>query len=222
MAGISRDSGSGFRWEGKSALRRRFRNDDGLGVVAVCFEGGCGSMSWPRERPATHAAAGAAARGVRGGLGDSFTRSGALIRRHRAAGATRRGLMRFLFLRFCGGALLPFVLRACCGGMCWPRERRQHEGLGGGLGDSFTRSGALIRRRRAAGATRRGLMRFLFLRFCGGALLPFVLRACCGGMCWPRERPATHAAAGAAARGVRGGMGGFFCGWTGSRCGSMG
>ena len=28
-------------------------------------------------------------------------------------------------------------------------------------------------------------------------------------MCWPRERPATHAAAGAAARGVRG-FGGFF------------
>ena len=34
--------------------------------------------------------------------------------------------------------------------------------------------------------------------------MPFVLRACCGGMCWPRERPATHAAAGAAARGVGG------------------
>ena len=37
--------------------------------------------------------------------------------------------------------------------------------------------------------------------------MPFVLRACCGGMCWPRERPATHAAAGAAARGVRGDWG---------------
>ena len=35
----------------------------------------------------------------------------------------------------------------------------------------------------------------------GGALLPFVLRACCGSMCWPVDRPATHAAAGAAARG---------------------
>ena len=32
-------------------------------------------------------------------------------------------------------------------------------------------------------------------------LSPFVLRACCGGMCWPVDRPATHAAAGAAARG---------------------
>ena len=36
----------------------------------------------------------------------------------------------------------------------------------------------------------------------GGALLLFVLRACCGGMCWPVDRPATHAAAGAAARGA--------------------
>ena len=33
----------------------------------------------------------------------------------------------------------------------------------------------------------------------------------CGSMCWPVDRPATHAAAGAAARGVRG-IGGFFCG----------
>ena len=42
---------------------------------------------------------------------------------------------------------------------------------------------------------------FGFLVLWGG-LLPFVLRACCGGMCWPVDRPATHAAAGAAARGV--------------------
>ena len=50
-----------------------------------------------------------------------------------------------------------------------PRER-QHEGLGGGLGDSFTRSGALIRRRHAAGATRRVLMRFLFFGFVEGVV----------------------------------------------------
>ena len=37
-------------------------------------------------------------------------------------------------------------------------------------GDSFTRPGAPIRRRRAAGATRRVLMRFLFFWFCGGAV----------------------------------------------------
>ena len=76
--------------------------------------------------------------------------------------------------------------------------------------------------------------------FCGGgALLPFVLRACCGSMCWPVDRPATHAAAGAAARGVRGGLGDcftcsgaaarggfcfgeFFCGWTEGGCGGEG
>ena len=50
------------------------------GAVAVCSEGGCGSMCWPVDRPATHAAAGAAARGVRGGLGDSFTPAGAAAR----------------------------------------------------------------------------------------------------------------------------------------------
>ena len=38
-------------------------------AVAVCFEGCCGSMCWPVDRPATHAAAGAAARGVRGDWG---------------------------------------------------------------------------------------------------------------------------------------------------------
>ena len=52
-----------------------------------------------------------------------------------------------------GGALLPFVLRvvagACVGrGSGQPRmppRERQHEGLGGGLGDSFTRSGEMAR-----------------------------------------------------------------------------
>ena len=51
--------------------RHRFNG----GAVAVCFEGCCGSMCWPVDRPATHAAAGAAARGVRG-IGGFFTRSG--------------------------------------------------------------------------------------------------------------------------------------------------
>ena len=49
---------------GCAAWRRRFRNDDGLGVVVVWTEGDCGSMCWPVDRPATHAAAGAAARGT--------------------------------------------------------------------------------------------------------------------------------------------------------------
>ena len=73
----------------------------------------CGSMCWPVDRPATHAAAGAAARGIREG-------SCACVR-----------------------ADVAWAL---------PRERQHEEVFG--LGDSFTRSGALIRRRHAAGATR--------------------------------------------------------------------
>ena len=84
---------------------------------------------------------------------------------------------------FCGGALLPFVLRACCGGMCWPVDRPATHAAAGFCG------GAL-------------------LPFVLRALLPFILRACCGSMCWPVDRPATHAAAGAAARGVFGFVGG--------------
>ena len=36
----------------------------GPGRFCVYSEGGCGSMCWPEDRPATHAAAGAAARGA--------------------------------------------------------------------------------------------------------------------------------------------------------------
>ena len=84
-------------------------------------------------------------------------------------------------------------------------------------GDSFTRSGEDGTRGLVPGyvppqeRTARG--GFCFERFFhtlgawerhreGGALLPFVLRACCEGMCWPVDRPGTHAAAGAAARGA--------------------
>ena len=74
------------------------------------------------------------------------------------------------------------------------------------MGDSFTRPGV----------TRRVLCAFCFFGFVGGAVA-VCFEGCCGGMCWPRERPATHAAAGAAARGVRGDWG-ILCGWTGSRC----
>ena len=96
------------------------------------------------------------------------------------------------------GALLPFVLRvvagACVGrGSGQPRmppRERQHEGLGG-LGDCFTCSGAM----------RRVLCAFCFFGFVGGAVA-VCFEGCCGSMCWPRERPATHAAAGAAARGA--------------------
>ena len=51
----SRDAFPSGAWE-----RHRFNG----GAVAVCFEGCCGSMCWPVDRPATHAAAGAAARGA--------------------------------------------------------------------------------------------------------------------------------------------------------------
>ena len=121
-----------------------------------------------------------------------------------------------------GGALLPFVLRVVAGACVgrWtgqprmPPRERQHEEVFV-LGDSFAVglgavAGAWVDH--GSGQTRMppqsdGTRGFWF---CGGALLPFVLRACCGGMCWPVDRPATHAAAGAAARGVRGGLGDSF------------
>ena len=48
----------------KRSLGTTQTTQKGRGAVAVCFEGCCGSMCWPQERPATHAAAGAAARGA--------------------------------------------------------------------------------------------------------------------------------------------------------------
>ena len=66
-----------------------------------------------------------------------------------------------------------------------PPQERWHEGLG------FFLAWGILSHARSLGTTQRG-----------GALLLFVLRACCGGMCWPVDRPATHAAAGAAARGA--------------------
>ena len=127
------------------------RGDDGCGVVAVCFEGCCGGMCWPVDRPATHAAAGAAARGALifcfGGL--FHTLGSGWHERVRGGG--------FNPLR---GATTGVVMR-----------RRATTGVDGtrggwflffGLGDSFTRSEL---------GNDTGLM---------GALLLFVLRACCG------------------------------------------
>ena len=60
------------RGTGQPRMPPQERQHEGVGffvladAVAVCFEGCCGSMCWPQERPATHAAAGAAARGIRG------------------------------------------------------------------------------------------------------------------------------------------------------------
>ena len=65
------------------------------GAVAVCFEGCCGSMCWPRERPATHAAAGAAARGGFNPLRGATT--GVVIRRRATSGEMARGGLVFVF-----------------------------------------------------------------------------------------------------------------------------
>ena len=82
--------------------------------------------------------------------------------------------------------------------MCWPVDRPATHAAAGAaargalifcFGDCFT----------CSGATRRGLMRFLVLW--GGAVV-VCSEGGCGSMCWPVDRPATHAAAGAAARGA--------------------
>ena len=117
----------------------------------------CGGMCWPVDRPATHAAAGAAARGV------------------------------LFFSLVC---LVP-VVRAYVAGACvgrrtgqprMPPRERLHEGLGGDWG--------IVSHSRCLGTTQRGR---------GAVAVCF--EGCCGSMCWPVDRPATHAAAGAAARG---------------------
>ena len=151
------------------------------GVVAVCFEGGCGSMCWPVDRPATHAAAGAAARGCFwfGGFFCGWTGS-------------RCGSQR----------LTTGVVRHAC--------RLRRDGTRGFfvLGDSFAVglgavAGAGMRSRASrdafpSGAWERHNALFGFV----GGVVAVCFEGCCGSMCWPRERPATHAAAGAAARGV--------------------
>ena len=82
--------------------RHRFNG----GAVAVCFECCCGGMCWPRERPATHAAAGAAARGSwvfaaargggkfrnDGGLGGILSHAREWSDTHAASGETARGV----------------------------------------------------------------------------------------------------------------------------------
>ena len=84
------------RWGGFFHTLGAWERHRGWGAVAVYPEGGCGSMCWPVDRPATHAAAGAAARGALiFCFGDCFTRSG----------ATRRVLMRCLVWRILSRAL---------------------------------------------------------------------------------------------------------------------
>ena len=142
-------------------------------VLRAC----CGSMCWPVDRPATHAAAGAAARGgfcfgeffcgwTEGGCGGEGLTTGVVRHacRHRV---TARGVFGFV-----GGALLLFVLRVVAGACVgrWtgqprmPPRERQHEGLGGGLGNSFTRLGV------------DGTRGLLFVFFEGGALLRIIFQ----------------------------------------------
>ena len=71
------------------------------------------------------------------------------------------------------------------------RDGTRGWGLFFGLGDSFT----------CSGATRRVLCAFCFFGFVGGAVA-VCFEGLLRGMCWPVDRPATHAAAGAAARGA--------------------
>ena len=187
------------------------------GVVAVCFEGllrghvlAGGPASQPQP-PVERLHEGLGGLGVESAArGERWSAHSAPSRRW--SDATRINAL-FVFW-FCGGALLPFVLRACCGSMCWPVDRPATHAAAGaaargvrGWGvESAARGGRRSAHsapsRRWSDATRINAL-FVFW-FCGGALLPFVLRACCGSMCWPVDRPATHAAAGAAARGVRG------------------
>ena len=167
-------------------------------------------MCWPVDRPATHAAAGAAARGalifcfggffhtlrsgwherVRGGGFNPLrgATTGVVMRRRATSGEMARGGLVFVFSLevapvsegdsfICSG-----VVRHAC------RHRVTARGVFV-LGDCFT----------CSGATRRGLMRFLVLW--GGAVV-VCSEGGCGSMCWPVDRPATHAAAGAAARGA--------------------
>ena len=103
-----------LQWGGMPALRRRFRNDDGGGILL--------RLDWEllREHVLTTGVVRHACRHrvtARGGFwfGGFFHMLGAWERH-----------------RFNGGAVA-VCFEGCCGGMCWPQER-QHEGLGvGGL-----------------------------------------------------------------------------------------
>ena len=191
--------------EGDSFTGSELGNDIGLmgALLPFVLRACCGSMCWPVDRPATHAAAGAAARGIRG-IGGFFCGwtgavAGACI--DHGSGQTRMppqsdGTRGFDFLvwgiplRLDWGPLREHVLttgvvRHAC------RHRVTARGVFG-LGDCFTRSelGNDI-----------GLM---------GALLPFVLRVVAGACVGRRTGQPTAAAGGAAARGVRGGLGDSF------------
>ena len=137
--------------------------DDGCGVVAVCFEGCCGGMCWPVDRPANRSRRWSGS--TRGFnffvLGDSFTRSGVVMRRRATSGEMARGGLVFVFSLEVApvsvgdsftrselgndtglmGALLPFVLRVVAGA-CVGRGSGSTRGFNFFvLGDCFTCSG---------------------------------------------------------------------------------
>ena len=148
------------------------------GVVVVWTEGDCEGMCWPVDRPATHAAAGAAARGVRG-IGGLFHTPGAWERHNdtelfhpRRCAVSCEAALRILSN---GEACPP------CGGdsgmtmggvvVVWT------EGVCGGEGLTT----GVVRHACRHRVTARGVFGL------GGALLPFVLRVVAGA-CVARER----------------------------------
>ena len=201
-------------------------------------------MCWPQERPATHAAAGAAARGVLGFGGFFHTLGSGQTRMPPQSDGTRGG----------GGAVA-VCFEGCCGSMCWPRERpATHAAAGAAARGGFWFGGFFCgwigsrcrSQRLTTGVVRHACRHRVTARGVVGALLPFVLkvvaRACVGRRSGqprmpPQERQHeglgglgvfsharewsdTHAAAGETARGGFW-FGGFFCGWIGSRCRSQ-
>ena len=148
----SGNEGVGARWRGRFRIfsarhcsRTKVSHAENSGMTMLFFSWGLlrcrrGILSQAQERPATHAAAGAAARG-------SWVFA--------AARGVRGILLRLDWEPLRGHGLTTGVVRHAC------RHRVTARGVFV-LGDSFTRSGALIRRRRAAGETRRVLMRVLF------------------------------------------------------------
>ena len=97
----------------------KFRNDGG-GRCCVYFDGSCGSMCWPADRPGAHAAGGPAARG---GWVFAAARGGGLG----VVAVCSEGVCR-------GKGLTTGVVRHAC------RHRVTARGVFD-LGDSFTRSG---------------------------------------------------------------------------------
>ena len=134
-SGASRDAFPSGAWERHNALFGFVG-----GAVAVCFEGCCGSMCWPRERPATHAAAGAAARGVLVFcLGDCFT----CLELGNDTETTQRGRSAVAICSEGGCASKRWTLeRPHTAYRRWTGNTRGFDFLG--LEDSFTRSDAAI------------------------------------------------------------------------------